>query len=526
MRERRSAHLQPALSWLAGAGIAWLAGPAAAVVYDLVADEVSLTYGATTVELWGFGVDDDDDEVGVPGPVLEVPAGENLQINLTNNLSVPISVVVPGLGLGAAASPVVDGNGRVQTFSAAEALPAGGTASYTFPAATKPGTYLYESGSDPALQIPMGLYGAVIVRPGTAGQAYGDLDGRSAYDVEQLLVLSEVDPALADAVQAGDFGTPAYSSTVDYAPRFFLINGSPFSAGQAVTSIGAPGERTLLRIVNAGSLTHAPTLTVSHIQEIAQDANLLSFPQDRLTSLVHAGQTKDVVFDNPPVGTYALYDRRLFVEGNSPGGMIHRFQVRKVFFGGFGCGLGPELSLVLLALLGLRRRRHRRGLGAAGVVASVLVSLLATNASAEGVSRSQTAAPAPSLESLSPTAWCSASTPLGAVEMLERWGVEVVGVHMTAAGHMVDFRYRVIDPAKARPLLDRKYHAELIDQATGQVLGVPHAAKIGTLRQNSTTPRSGRVAYALFANPRKLVQPGRLVTVRIGEFAVEDLTVR
>jgi hypothetical protein len=499
----------------ASLALALLAGSASAVTYDLVADEVSRTFNGTTVELWGFGLSGGG-SVSVPGPVLEVPAGENLVVNLTNQLTVPLSVVVPGLGIGAAATPVLDGNGRVQSFSASEALPAGGTASYTFPAATKPGTYLYESGTDPALQIPMGLYGAVVVRPSSSGQAYDDLDGHSAFDAEQVLVLSEVDPALADAVEAGDFGTAAYPSTVNYAPRFFLINGDPFGAGQAAESIGTPGERTLLRLLNAGSLTYAPTLTAFYVQEIAQDGNLQRFPQERLTTLLHAGQTKDVVFANPPVGNYALYDRRLFVEGNSPGGMIKRFKVRTAVT--FGCGLGPELSLVLLALLGLRRarRRHAAQLVAASL-AGLAVALVAVDASGEG---------RPDPEALSPTALCIGSGARTAAEIRDRWGVEVVGIHLTAAGHMVDFRYRVLDPIKAGPLLDRQHHAELIDQASGEVLSVPHAAKIGTLRQNTANPRAGRVAYALFANPRKLVQPGRQVTIRIGNFKAENLTVQ
>ncbi len=35
---------------------------------------------------------------------------------------------------------------------------------YTFTAA-EPGTYIYESGTDPAKQVQMGLYGALVVRP-------------------------------------------------------------------------------------------------------------------------------------------------------------------------------------------------------------------------------------------------------------------------------------------------------------------------------------------------------------------------
>jgi len=41
---------------------------------------------------------------------------------------------------------------------------------YSF-VATHPGTFVYESGTNPDVQVPMGLFGALIVRP-TAGQYF------------------------------------------------------------------------------------------------------------------------------------------------------------------------------------------------------------------------------------------------------------------------------------------------------------------------------------------------------------------
>src|SRR3990172_2959289 len=76
--------------------------------------------------------------VPAPGPTLAAPNGESLTINRTNNLPEPVSIVIPGLGLGASPSPVMVG-GRVQSFTGAAAA-GGGTASYTF--TTRPGTHL------------------------------------------------------------------------------------------------------------------------------------------------------------------------------------------------------------------------------------------------------------------------------------------------------------------------------------------------------------------------------------------------
>jgi len=107
----------------------------------------------------------------------------------------------------------------------------------------------------------------------------------------------------------------------------------------------------------------------------------------------------------------------------------------------------------------------------------------------------------------------------------ERFGIEILSVRQSAAGHMLDFRYRVIDPDKALALLDRKNKPHLIDQATGAKLIVPNPPKIGPLRQTSTKPLADKNYFILFENPQKLVKPGARVTVAIGDFEAKDLVV-
>ena len=72
---------------------------------------------------------------------------------------------------------------------------AGSDVEYIF-SANRPGTFLYEAGLIPGKQhqVAMGMYGALIVRPSAAGQAYENAE--SAFTVESTLVLSEIDPAL------------------------------------------------------------------------------------------------------------------------------------------------------------------------------------------------------------------------------------------------------------------------------------------------------------------------------------------
>lgn len=106
-----------------------------------------------------------------------------------------------------------------------------------------------------------------------------------------------------------------------------------------------------------------------------------------------------------------------------------------------------------------------------------------------------------------------------------RWGVEPLGVRWTAAGYMLEFRYRVIDAKKARPLFERKTKPMLVDEATMAQLVVPTPGKVGPLR-NSDPPLAGRTYWMFFANPGKFVKPGNRVSVVIGDFRAEGIVVQ
>ncbi len=106
----------------------------------------------------------------------------------------------------------------------------------------------------------------------------------------------------------------------------------------------------------------------------------------------------------------------------------------------------------------------------------------------------------------------------------KQWGVDIVAVRTTAAGSMVDFRYRVLDAEKAVALFKRDTKPYLIHQESGKVLEVPVTAKVGPLR-SSDTPQEGRVYWMFFGNKTRLVQPGDKVTVVIGDFRLENITV-
>jgi hypothetical protein len=115
---------------------------------------------------------------------------------------------------------------------------------------------------------------------------------------------------------------------------------------------------------------------------------------------------------------------------------------------------------------------------------------------------------------------------------LEReWGIKVLGIRVTANGYALDFRYLVLDPEKAAPLVQRKFSPvpTVLVERSGAKLGVPFTDKAGSLRSSVTTVeqvRRGRAYMALFANPGKHVRAGDRVSVAFGNFRADDLTVQ
>jgi hypothetical protein len=108
--------------------------------------------------------------------------------------------------------------------------------------------------------------------------------------------------------------------------------------------------------------------------------------------------------------------------------------------------------------------------------------------------------------------------------MKRTWGVEIVFVRQTSAGYMLEFRYRVLDAEKAKPLFDRQTKPVLTHVESGARMIVPTPAKTGALR-NSNPPLDDHTYWMFFANPAKFVKPGDLVTVQIGDFVAENIIV-
>ena len=281
------------------AGIDGITGP----TFNLTATTgyISTSEGGSYL-MWGYA-----NGAGLaqyPGPTLIVNEGDLVTVNLSNQLTVPVSIVFPG-------QASVKALGGTQGLLTKEAPAAGGMVSYTF-TATQPGTYTYYSGTQPDLQIEMGLFGALIVRPDTnpATQAYNHAD--SQFDHEYLFLLSEMDPDIHNQVLAGNMNP---MDTTTYFPVYWLINGrtapdTMWPAGDPLLPYQPyncmpmmhPGEKILLRMIGGGRDMHPLHTHGNHHKVIARDGRMLSsgvgadLAELAFTSTVVPGQTADAIF--------------------------------------------------------------------------------------------------------------------------------------------------------------------------------------------------------------------------------------
>ncbi|HML75772.1 MAG TPA: hypothetical protein PKB02_14880, partial [Anaerohalosphaeraceae bacterium] len=301
----------------------------------LRADTATMTMpDGRQIHMWGFAQDSafgaHDGTVTVPGPVLTIdPAETHLIITLENNLPEPVSLIIPGQVAPVAPVSFTDDRGRQRIQSFTHETPVDNVDPVVYEWTNlRPGTFLYQSGSHPALQVQMGLYGGLK-------KDFADLPVKQAYtgieyDNDVMLVFSEIDPAVHDAVLANDFGPgKTMTSTINYEPKYFLINGQSYTSAQAPLPVGQINDRILLRLVNAGIKSHVPCLQYLRGEVVAEDGFAYNFPGDQYAIDLPPAKTKDVRIVPSAVGTYLLYDHALGLVNNTSlgGGMMVKLNV-------------------------------------------------------------------------------------------------------------------------------------------------------------------------------------------------------
>jgi len=276
------------------------------------------------IPMWGFAKDSSfgahDGTLMVPGPALRIPSGDStLKIHLENTLPEPISIVIPGLVPKTSPSPTRLTDGRASSISTE--TPSGNTTPTLYEwENVRAGTHLYLSGSNPAKQVQMGLYGAVI-KDYSSGEAYQGVN----YDSELVVFFSEIDPIIHNAVSSDEYGSgKRVPSSVDYDAKYFLINGGSFPQANTFLDAGDSPTRILLRFLNAGLDSHVPIIQGGYFEVVSEDGWKLPYPQRRYSFVLPAGKTIDAVLVGLPQGKYPIYDRRLDLSNDRSrgGGML------------------------------------------------------------------------------------------------------------------------------------------------------------------------------------------------------------
>jgi hypothetical protein len=283
------------------------------------------------VFMWGYSAGEDPFQH--PGPVLCVNEGETVTIVLHNTLPEDVSLIFPGqegvLANGEPSQPQFDGGGNLVSMAPVAAAN-GGSMTYSFVAA-RPGTYLYESGTETLKQVNMGLFGGLVVRPAAhATWAYNEVVVSGTMTIttefnpeaEYMLMFSEIDPMLHMATEQG----LPYNMN-NYRPRYWMINGRSFPDTVAPNGAewlpdqpygslifihpynGDPlaGEAynpypALIRYISVGTENFPHHPHGNHGRIIAQDGNVLiggggeDMSYEKFTILLGPGQTYDELF--------------------------------------------------------------------------------------------------------------------------------------------------------------------------------------------------------------------------------------
>lgn len=106
--------------------------------------------------------------------------------------------------------------------------------------------------------------------------------------------------------------------------------------------------------------------------------------------------------------------------------------------------------------------------------------------------------------------------------MAARYGIKVSLVAVTGAGGIVDFRYQVVDPEKATPLIhEEEFLPILVNEETGATIGMttpPH--------HHATELELGGTYFFLMANANNAIKPGDTVTVVVADTRIENFVTQ
>ncbi len=217
----------------------------------------------------------------VPGPELHVQQGDLVVVTLVNHLPVSTTIHWHGISVPNAEDGVA---GLTQ-----DAVKPGQTYTYRF-LAKDVGTYWYHSHQDTSTQLPLGMFGAIIVEP---------KNPPVRYDRDYTVFLHE-------------WGAPSQTS-LEGLKSCHATCPETLSVDDRIDQVSLqakPGETVRLRIANSGEDVHNPVLVGAPYKVIALDGHDLNGPTPLTNTAlpIAAAQRYDISFVMPANGSVALID--------------------------------------------------------------------------------------------------------------------------------------------------------------------------------------------------------------------------
>lgn len=244
------------------------------------------------VNVYFQGFSDSATALNVPASSFIVQEGDTVEVTINNTLGSDHSFVIDG---------VVDSG----------VIAAGTSKTVSFVVGTA-GSYLFYDKLNAPYNRVTGLHGGMAVMPaGSSNELYA---GSPTFVKQLFWIYNECDPAVNEAVRTSTTPPPL----TNYVPRYFTINGlssrPPGAPGYEDPSVnsyydprtaltGYVGDRTLVRVLNAGLCTHSMHFHANHVELLKRNGGIL--PDIWLKDVVPLDNNRgsaDLIFpfDPPP----------------------------------------------------------------------------------------------------------------------------------------------------------------------------------------------------------------------------------
>lgn len=275
---------------------------AATVDYRLYITEGNITQ-ADGVSVYFRGYSSSSGVLNVPGEQMVAQVGDTVRVTITNTLNSTHNFVINGVVNSGAI-----GGGQTKTVSFS---------------VSKPGSYMYHDNYNGEFNRLLGMHGGLAIMPsGSTSELY---PGSPRFVQQYFWIFHDIDPNWNNSLRNGS--NPRGS----YIPRYFTINGlyarPPGAPGNGtpldamhdhLTALhGHVGDRTLVRIMNAGKAAQSVHTHGNHMEWLTQNGQIRSdvWLKDCLYLDGNMGQLDMIYpFEIPPdswprarTGTYPMH---------------------------------------------------------------------------------------------------------------------------------------------------------------------------------------------------------------------------